>query len=323
MHILVIGGAGYIGSHVAKFLRDNGERVTVFDNFSTGNPENIIEGETLIKGDILDQNTLNTAMQNDIDAVILLAGKKAVGESMDNPLKYATNNLSGTINVLNSMINNGVKKLIFSSSAAVYGTPQYSPVDENHPTNPINFYGYTKLKAEELFKWYDKLKGLKFVALRYFNAVGYDETGELSALEKNPQNLLPIVLETAVGLREKFSIFGNDYPTPDGTCIRDYIHVTDLASAHYMALNYLNDNDESQILNLGTAKGSSVLEMVTKTEEIIGKKLNYDFAPRRAGDPAILTANPTKAENILGWKTTHSDLHNIIVSTWRAYKKHF
>lgn len=323
MHILVIGGAGYIGSHVAKFLRDNGEKVTVFDNFSTGNIENLLKGENLIKGDILDIDTLDRAMKSDVDAVILLAGKKAVGESMENPQKYAVNNLTGTINVLNSMAKNGVKKLIFSSSAAVYGTPKYSPVDEAHTTEPINFYGFTKLKAEELFKWYDKLKGIKFVALRYFNAVGYDETGELNALEKNPQNLLPIVLETAMGAREKFSVFGNDYPTPDGTCIRDYIHVTDLASAHYTALFYLNEHNESQILNLGTAKGSSVLELVTKTEEIIGKKLNYDFAPRRAGDPAILTANPTKAENILGWKATHSDLNNIILSTWNAYKKHF
>jgi len=323
MHVLVIGGAGYIGSHVAKFLRDKGEKVTVFDNFSTGNIENLLEGEDLVEGDILNIDALDSAMQSGVDAVILLAGKKAVGESMENPQKYAVNNLTGTINVLNSMVKNGVKKLIFSSSAAVYGTPQYSPVDEAHPTEPINFYGFTKLKAEELFKWYDQLKGIKFVALRYFNAVGYDETGELNALEKNPQNLLPIVLETATGMRDGFSVFGNDYPTFDGTCIRDYIHVTDLASAHYMALAYLNKNNESQILNLGTAKGSSVLELVTKTEEIIGKKLNYDFAARRAGDPAILTANPKKAENILGWKATHSDLNNIIVSTWNAYKKHF
>ena len=322
MHILVIGGAGYIGSHVVKYLAEQGEKITVFDNLSTGNKESVDGKAKFVLGDILDKEKLDEEMAKDVDGVILLAGKKAVGESMENPSKYAVNNITGVINVLNSMIKNNVKKLIFSSSAAVYGMPQYFPADENHPLNPINFYGFTKLEAERLFEWYDKLKGLKFVALRYFNAVGYDEDGKITALEKNPQDLLPIVMEAAVGKRDKISIFGDDYPTPDGTCIRDYIHVSDLASAHYMALNYLTTHDESQIINLGTAKGSSVLEVIQRTEEIIGKKLPYSFAARRPGDPAILTANPQKAYELLGWKATHSSLDNIISSTWSVYKKH-
>lgn len=322
MHILVIGGAGYIGSHVAKYFLEKGEKVTIFDNLSTGKKENILKGANFVEGDILDYETLTEAMAKDIDAVILLAGKKAVGESMENPQKYARNNICGIVNVLNSMAENNVKKLIFSSSAAVYGTPEYFPLDEKHPTNPMSFYGFTKLEAERFFAWYDQLKGIKFVALRYFNAVGYDETGALTALEENPQNLLPIVMETAAGMRKNFSIFGKDYPTADGTCIRDYIHVTDLAIGHYLALKYLKQNEKSEIINLGTSKGSSVLEIVQKTEEIIGKKLPYSFADRRAGDPAIVTANSDKAFALLGWKAEHSDINNIITSTWNVYKKY-
>ena len=303
-------------------MLDKNEKVTVFDNLSTGKIDNILNNENFIQGDISDYSALNEEMAKNVDAVILLAGKKAVGESMENPQKYANNNICGIINVLNSMVENNVKKLIFSSSAAVYGTPEYFPLDEKHPTNPMSFYGFTKLEAERFFDWYDKLKGIKFVALRYFNAVGYDENGALTALEENPQNLLPIVMETAAGMRKSFSIFGKDYPTSDGTCIRDYIHVSDLAVGHYLALEYLNKNGKSEIINLGTSKGSSVLELVEKTEEIIGKKLPYSFAERRAGDPAIVTANSDKALKLLGWKAEHSDINNIITSTWNVYKKH-
>lgn len=319
MHILVIGGAGYIGSHVVKALLNRGMDVTVFDNLSTGTKINLFAKAKFIEGDILNYGQILSAMKQNIDGIVLLAGKKAVGESMENPMKYALNNINGVVNVLNAMVEAGVNKAIFSSSAAVYGVPQYSPMDEKHPVNPMSFYGFTKNETERLLKWYDQLKGIKFVSLRYFNAVGYDEDGDIKGLEENPQNLLPIVMEAAVGKRDKVKIFGNDYETRDGTCIRDYIHVTDLGSAHALALEYLDNGGESQILNLGTSQGSSVLEMINKTQEVIGRPVPYEFAPRRAGDPAVVTAKADKAKEILGWEAKHSDLENIIRSTWNVY----
>ncbi len=319
MHVLVVGGAGYIGSHVVKNLLNSGMKVTVFDNLSTGQRINFFSTAKYIIGDILNVSEIETAMSKDVDAVVLLAGKKAVGESMINPEKYALNNISGTINVLNAMCKYNVNKLVFSSSAAVYGTPQYLPIDEEHPLDPISFYGFTKCDMERYFAWYDQLKGIHYISLRYFNAVGYDEDGDVKGLEKNPQNLLPIVMEVATKKREKLCIFGNDYDTPDGTCVRDYIHVTDLASAHTLALKQLDKKPQSLILNLGTEKGISVLEMVTATEKLIGEKIPYEFAPRRAGDAATLTASTRKANDILGWFPSHSSLENIILSTWKAY----
>lgn len=319
MHILVIGGAGYIGSHVVKALLNRGMDVTVFDNLSTGTKINLFAKAKFIEGDILNYGQILSAMKQNIDGIVLLAGKKAVGESMENPMKYALNNINGVVNVLNAMVEAGVNKAIFSSSAAVYGVPQYSPMDEKHPVNPMSFYGFTKNETERLLKWYDQLEGIKFVSLRYFNAVGYDEDGDIKGLEENPQNLLPIVMEAAVGKRDKVKIFGNDYETRDGTCIRDYIHVTDLGAAHALALEYLDNGGESQILNLGTSQGSSVLEMINKTQEVIGRPVPYEFAPRRAGDPAVVTAKADKAKEILGWEAKHSDLENIIRSTWNVY----
>ena len=321
MHILVIGGAGYIGSHVVKALLKNNMDVSVFDNLSTGTEVNLFSQAKFIKGDILNYDEILSAMRQNVDGIVLLAGKKAVGESMENPQKYAFNNINGIVNVLNAMVEAGVSKVIFSSSASVYGTPQYYPMDEAHPVNPMSFYGFTKLETERLLQWYMRLKDIKFVSLRYFNAVGYDEDGDVRGLEENPQNLLPIVMEAAVGKREKVKIFGNDYDTRDGTCIRDYIHVTDLGDAHARALLYLEKGGESQILNLGTSKGISVLEMVLKTQELIGRKIPYETAPRRAGDPAIVTAKADKAKEILGWEAKHSDVENIILSTWRVYNK--
>ncbi len=320
MHILVIGGAGYIGSHVVKELLKNGQQVTVFDDLSTGQEINLFSNAQFIKGSILDLNALEDAMNRQIDGVIFLAGKKAVGESMENPAKYANTNLIGAVNVLNTMLKNGVNKFIFSSSAAVYGSPTYLPIDEKHPLSPMSFYGFTKLETERLLKWYSDLKEIRFVALRYFNAVGYDAEGEIKGLEKNPQNLLPIIMEVATGKRPSLSIYGNDYDTPDGTCIRDYIHVSDLATGHWKALEYLNNGGKSDIINLGTGKGISVMEMVNKTQEIIGHKIPYSFAPRRAGDPAVVEAAAEKALSVLGWKAEHSDLDNIIQTTWNIYK---
>ncbi len=319
MHVLVIGGAGYIGSHVVKALLDANLEVTVYDNLSTGLKINFFDKARYLVGDILDVSALNEAMSKNVDAVIHLAAKKAVGESMTNPEKYALNNIAGAINVLNAMSQNNVRMLVFSSSAAVYGEPQYLPVDEEHPLNPVSFYGFTKYDMERYFQWYDRLKGLKFVSLRYFNAVGYDETGAVRGLEQNSQNLLPIVMETLTGKRDKLKVFGNDYDTRDGTCIRDYIHVTDLGAAHVAALRYLQQGGESRALNLGTETGISVLEMIKKTEELTGRKVNYEFAPRRPGDPAVITASARKAREILGWEPTHSSPENIILSTWRVY----
>lgn len=320
MHILVIGGAGYIGSHVVKELLKNNQQVTVFDDLSTGQEINLFPEAKFIKGSILDMEALERTMSQQIDGVVFLAGKKAVGESMENPAKYANTNLIGAINVLNTMEKCKVDKIIFSSSAAVYGTPNYLPIDEKHPLNPMSFYGFTKLETERFLKWYDDLKGIHFVALRYFNAVGYDEEGSVKGLEKNPQNLLPIVMEVACGKRASLSIYGKDYDTPDGTCLRDYIHVTDLAIGHWKALEYLNNGGKSEIINLGTGKGISVLEMVTKTGEIIGHEIAYSFAERRAGDPAVVVASAEKAAKVLDWRANHSDLNNIVQTTWNIYK---
>ena len=320
MHILVIGGAGYIGSHVVKELLQQGAKVTVYDDLSTGQQINLFPSAHFIKGSILDTDTLGHAMAQNVDAVIFLAGKKAVGESMQNPAKYATTNLTGAINVLNIMLECGVNKIIFSSSASVYGSPEYLPIDEKHPVNPMSFYGFTKLETERLLKWYSDLKGIHFVALRYFNAVGYDANGDIKGLEKNPQNLLPIIMEVACGIRPLLTIFGHDYDTPDGTCIRDYIHVTDLATGHWKALEYLKNGGKSEIINLGTGKGISVMEMLQKTQELIGHKIKSVFDTRRAGDVAVVTASAQKAKELLNWQAQHSDIDSIIQTTWAVYK---
>ncbi len=318
MRILVIGGAGYIGSHVVHALLDGGHTVRVFDDLSTGLRVNLVPGVDFVEGSILNPEALESALA-DMDGVVHLAAKKAAGESMLDPAKYATNNINGTLNVLNAMVKTGVKNFVFSSSAAVYGNPEYPVLDEKHPLNPINFYGLTKLEIERFLSWYDKLCGIKFVALRYFNAVGYDAAGRVKGLEKNPQNLLPIVMETAVGMRPEMAIFGNDYGTPDGTCIRDYIHVTDLADAHVRALTYLQNGGDSQSLNLGTGNGYSVLEMVQNTERLLGIKINYKFAPRRPGDPQELRASSQKALDVLGWRAKQT-LPDMILTTYKAYQ---
>ncbi len=314
--ILVIGGAGYIGSHVVKELLDGGYEALVFDDMSTGQEVNLFKEAGFIKGNILDRRALDGAISQNIDAVIHLAGKKAVGESMENPQKYAENNLNGVVNIVNSMVDNGVKHMVFSSSAAVYGMPQYLPLDEKHPLNPISFYGYTKLATENLLSWYAKLKDFNYIALRYFNAVGYAADKSITGREKNPQNLLPIIMEAATGKRDGFAIFGSDYETPDGTCLRDYIHVSDLASAHVAAIKRLMTDKKSYALNLGTGKAISVKQIVDATENIIGKRLNYRFAPRRPGDPATVVAKAELAQQILGWKPKYTNIEDIIQTVW-------
>ena len=314
--ILVIGGAGYIGSHVQKQLLEDGFEVVIYDNLSSGNKINILPYSEFIEGDILDKEKLYQAMMLDIDGVVHLAGKKAVGESMIYPEIYAENNITGSLNILNAMVKANVKHIVFSSSAAVYGMPKYPTIDEDHPICPINYYGYTKVAVEQNMEWFARLGKLNYTALRYFNAVGYAKDKSIQGRERNPQNLLPIIMEVATGKRAEFSIFGNDYDTPDGTCIRDYIHVSDLARAHSAALGKLMSSDDSFVLNLGTGKGTSVKEVVDATERVIGKKLNYNYAARRVGDPAKLTAKADKAKKILGWEPQYTDIEEIIRTMW-------
>lgn len=314
--ILVIGGAGYIGSHVQKQLLEDGFEVVVLDNLSSGDKINILEGTVFYQGDILDEEVLDKVMGQNIDGVVHLAAKKAVGESMVNPQIYAKNNIAGSINILNAMVKNKVKYIVFSSSAAVYGMPDYVPIDENHKIAPINYYGYTKRAIEENLEWYDKLEKIKFVALRYFNAVGYASDKSIMGKERNPQNLMPIIMEAASGKRDGFAIFGNDYDTEDGTCVRDYIHVSDLAKAHSLALTKMFEENQSHILNLGTGIGTSVKEIVDATEKVIGKKLNYTYSLRRPGDPAKLTADANKAKEVLGWEPMYTDICEIIRTVW-------
>lgn len=318
--ILVVGGAGYIGSHVVLELLQKGHEVVVFDNLSTGQKINLSDSVKLIEGDILNVEEIERAMAQNIDVVIHLAAKKAVGESMEKPDFYASNNIAGTINILNAMLKFDVKHIVFSSSAAVYGMPEYLPVDEKHPKNPMNFYGYTKSLIEDLMAWYAKLKGMNYIALRYFNAVGYDAMGRIKGKEKNPQNLLPIIMDAATSRRDGFYIFGNDYDTPDGTCERDYIHVSDLADAHEKAVRKLMSDAKSYRLNLGTGKGVSVKQMAEAAECVIGKPLKYAYAPRRAGDPANLVAKSDLAREVLGWTPKYTDIKEIIKTTWNMEK---
>ena len=321
MNILIIGGAGYIGSHVAREFLDRGHKVTVFDNFSSGLRENLFPEAGFVHGTILDYPALTAVCRLKFDAVVHLAAFKAVGESMEKPEKYSLNNISGTINILNAMAETGVKYMVFSSSASVYGTPQYVPLDEKHPVNPESYYAFTKAEIERIMEWYDKLKGIRFASLRYFNAAGYDVKRRISGLEQNPANLIPVIMEAAVGMRKELSIFGNDYETRDGTCIRDYIHVSDLASGHVAALDFIAKNDRSLTVNLGSETGATVLEILEAARRITGQPIPSVMAGRRAGDPASLMASSKLAQETLGWKAEHSDIDTILRSTWDVYRK--
>ncbi len=321
--ILVTGGAGYIGSQVARELARHGRHPVIFDNLSSGCRENTA-GFGFFEGDLTVFEEISRVFQEvEIGAIIHLAGLKAAGESMVNPSKYAWNNLVGAVNLIKAAEQAGVDKIIFSSSAAVYGQPQYLPLKENHPLEPINFYGWTKLKIEELLEWYRRLGKLNYVALRYFNAVGYDLQGEVFCLERKSANLLPVIFETAFGRRPKLEIFGNDYPTSDGSCVRDYVHIADLALAHFKALDYLESVKSSLIVNLGTATGSSVFEIIKKVKEISGIDFSAVVAPRRPGDPAELVADFQKARAVLGWEPKHSDLETIVASMFQSYQKFY
>ncbi|MDR3337319.1 MAG: UDP-glucose 4-epimerase GalE, partial [Treponema sp.] len=262
-----------------------------------------------------------SAARSGYDAIIHLAAFKAAGESMLKPEKYSVNNINGTVNILNVAAETGIPNIVFSSSAAVYGEPAYLPIDEQHPTNPENYYGFTKLEIERFLNWYDKIRGIKFAALRYFNAAGYDIKGRITGLEQNPANLVPVIMEGAAGMRGEIQIFGDDYDTADGTCIRDYIHVSDLAIGHAAALDYLVKNRKSLIVNLGSERGFSVLEILETARKVSGKPIPAKVVGRRPGDPAKLTASAKFAHEILGWTAKYSDPETLIKTTWKVYNK--
>ncbi|UZJ41396.1 UDP-glucose 4-epimerase GalE [Prosthecochloris sp. SCSIO W1101] len=323
MRILVIGGAGYIGSHVAREFLDRGYDVTVLDNLSSGTRRNLFEEASFQHGDIMQPLQLREIMADGYDGCVHLAALKAAGESMIEPEAYARMNIAGTINILNAALSAGIPNMIFSSSAAIFGSPRYLPIDEEHSKNPENFYGFTKLEIERMMEWYDRLKGLKYASIRYFNAAGYDVRGRIQGLEMKPENLLPIVMETAAGVRGGMKVFGDDYPTRDGTCIRDYVHVSDLAAAHVTAFEYLVEKKESLAVNLGSETGVTVQEMIQRAREITRQNIPAVVSGRRPGDPAELVASSKKARELLEWQPRYSDLDTLIDSTWQVYRRNF
>ncbi len=320
MRVLITGGAGYVGSHVVLAALDKGYQVTVFDNLSTGKKENLNDNAMFVLGSTTkESDILNVLKSNHYDVVIHLAASKAAGESMSNPLKYLHNNIMGSLNLIKACIKYDVRTFIFSSTAAVYGTPKNVPIDEFHPTNPENYYGYTKLVIENNLKWFSRLSGIRYAALRYFNAAGYDIKKRISGLEVNPQNLIPKVMETAMGIRSTLNIYGNDYNTKDGTGVRDYIHVNDLADAHIETIGYLHKNQKDLIINLGTGIGYSVLEIINTVSHISKKKIKYKIRERRNGDPDIMIAKAELAKKMINWQAKYSDIDTIINSTLEVY----
>lgn len=323
MKLLVLGGAGYIGSHTATELLDNGHEVVIADNLVTGYREAIPEKATFYQGDLRDKDFLNDLMKKEkVDAVIHFAAYSLVGESVVNPLKYYENNLYGTKVLLDAMIESGVDKIVFSSTAATYGEPENIPILENDRTCPTNPYGETKLAMEKMISWAAKAHGLHYVSLRYFNACGAHKSGAIGEAHNPESHLIPLVLQVPNGKREFVSIYGNDYDTPDGTCIRDYIHVTDLAKAHILAVEYLMNGGASDIFNLGNGVGYSVKEVIETARKVTGHPIPAKEEARRAGDPARLVASGKKAKEILGWEPEIKDLADIINSAWKWHSKH-
>lgn len=323
MTVLVLGGAGYIGSHTVYELIDRGEDVVIIDNLETGHIEAVHEKARFYQGDIRDRAFLDRVFEKEhIDAVIHFAANSLVGESMTNPLKYYDNNLNGTKVLLEAMTAHGIKKIVFSSTAATYGEPERVPILETDKTEPTNAYGETKLSMEKMFKWCDRAYGLKYVSLRYFNACGAHVSGSIGEAHKPETHLIPLILQVPLGQREAISVFGDDYDTKDGTCVRDYIHVTDLAQAHILAVKYLMEGNESNIFNLGNGVGFTVKEVIETAKKATGKDIKAVMDERRAGDPAQLIASSEKAKTILGWKPEHADLEEIISSAWKWHSTH-
>jgi UDP-glucose 4-epimerase len=324
MKILVLGGAGYIGSHTAYELIDAGANVVIIDNLETGFREAVHPDAKFYQGDLRDSGFLKDVFENEknIDAVIHFAANSQVGESMVNPLKYYDNNLCGTKNLLEAMVAYGIDKIVFSSTAATYGEPEKIPILETDRTEPTNTYGETKLSMEKMFKWVGKAHGIRYVSLRYFNACGAHVSGKIGEAHNPETHLIPLILQVPNGMRDHVSIFGTDYPTRDGTCVRDYIHVTDLAQAHILAVKYLLDGNESDIFNLGNGVGFTVREVIETAEKVTGKSIKVALEERRAGDPAQLIASSEKAGTILGWKPQHASLEEIIDTAWRWHSTH-
>ena len=317
MKILVTGGAGYIGSHMVKSLLEHGHGVVTLDNLSTGHADAITGGE-FVKGDLADRTILkNTFYINKLDAVMHFASNIEVGESVSNPGKYYRNNVANTLNLLDAMVDAGVRKFIFSSSAAVYGNPQRSPIDESHPTVPVNPYGWTKLMVERILEGYDHAHGLKSVCLRYFNAAGADPSGKLGERHEPESHLIPIVLQAASGRRNAVTVYGRDYDTPDGTCLRDYIHVSDLCDAHLAGLDYLGRQQQSLRVNLGNGNGYSVGQVIETARRVTKREFTVNDGDRRPGDPPRLVADSALAKKLLGWKPRYADIETILEHAWR------
>lgn len=321
--VLIVGGAGYIGSHMAHYLNDVNIEVIVLDNLSTG-VRDLLPNSKFIMGDLSDKKMLNSIFSNEsITTVMHFAAHIEVGESVVDPAKYYRNNLIGTQILLESMLEHDVKQFIFSSTAAIFGNPEYTPIDELHPKRPINPYGYSKWMVEQILKDFDRAYGLKSVCLRYFNAAGADEAGRTGECHNPETHLIPLILQAASARRQSISIFGNDYDTSDGTCVRDYVHVTDLCNAHYLALMYLQDAKVSSQFNLGNGYGFSVREVIESVERVTGVVVKVIESDRREGDPATLVADSSLAKDILEWAPKFSDLDKIVEHAWKWELKYF
>ncbi|WP_271001590.1 UDP-glucose 4-epimerase GalE [Listeria seeligeri] len=323
MSIIVLGGAGYIGSHAVAELVNRGYNVVVVDNLKTGHKEAIHEKAKFYQGDIRDKDFLSSVFESEtVNGVIHFAASSLVGESMEEPLQYLNNNVYGTQILLEVMEQFGVENIVFSSSAATYGEPERVPITESMPTNPESTYGDTKLIMEKMMKWCDKAYGMKYVALRYFNVAGAKSDGTIGEDHQPESHLVPIILQVALGQREKLAIYGDDYNTPDGTCIRDYVHVEDLIDAHIRSLEYLENGGESNIFNLGSSKGFSVQEILGAARSVTEKTIPAEVVARRAGDPGILIASSDKAREILGWEPKYTDIKDIIATAWKWHESH-
>lgn len=323
MSVLVVGGAGYIGSHTVYALLDAGYAVVVADNLSTGFRAAVPEKARFYEADIRSREALDKLFAAEqIDSVIHFAACSQVGESMEKPLKYYENNVYGTLVLLNAMLEHKVTNIVFSSTAATYGEPETIPIAENAQTNPTNCYGATKLAMEQMMRWTAHATDLSYVALRYFNACGAHPSGEIGEAHDPETHLIPVILQAAQGKRDVISIFGDDYDTPDGTCIRDYIHVSDLAQAHVLAMEYLTKGNPSDVFNLGNGTGFSVKEVVEMARQVTGCEIPAQISPRRAGDPARLVASSDKTKTVLGWQPQYADLSVIIESAWQWHKSH-
>lgn len=323
MAILVAGGAGYIGSHMVKDLVEHGQEVVVADNLSTGHRDAINPNAKFYEGDIRDRKFLDKIFDNeDIEAVVHFAAFSIVPESMSKPLKYFDNNTGGMITLLEAMRDHNIKYIVFSSTAATYGVPEHMPIKETDPQNPINPYGLSKLMMEKMMHWADKAYGIKFVALRYFNVAGAAPDGTIGEDHGPETHLVPIILQVAQGKRKELSIFGDDYNTPDGTNVRDYVHVMDLADAHILAIKYLEAGNESNAFNLGSSTGFSNKQILEAAREVTGEPIPAKIAPRRPGDPDSLVAASDKARDVLGWDPKYDDVHDIIATAWKWHSTH-